>query len=925
MKYLLLTVALFLSPLFLLAQQYTAEGKVADGSTHTELSGATVVVLNAKDSIIIGHAYATENGSFKLSNLSPGSFILLITYPDYADYVETFTLDSIRKTRDFGSLNMRLKAKLLEEVKIKGSPIAVRMRRDTIEYNAAAYVIQPNSKVEDLLKQLPDIQVDRNGKITAQGTVVTKVLVDGEEFFGDDPLLVTQNIRGDMVNKVLLYDKKSDQAAFTGIDDGKRTKTIDIILKEDRKNGTFGKLIGGVATDKYYEGQFMYNRFKEKKKISLYTTTANNGKLGLGLLDNSKIGTSGSDMSISDQGYTSITNADDLESSLGRFSGNGFPVATTAGAHYDNKSADDSKIINTNYKMVSLDVTQNQTQLSQLTLPTNIINTALTQNSNSSYFRHKIDAAYQVKFNTNSALKIVFDAALRNSDYRSDKTSSNTDINNVLLNRNTTSLSNKQEQRIFNASLLYTKRFAKPGRTFTWFLSEAYNNSNQTGYQHSKTTLYNTAVAKDTVIDQYKPVNTLSSVFTSNITFSEQLSKTFAVVFNYAFNANNSKADRESYNASAPGIYDVLDAAFSSKYTFKQFINQGGVTFNYKKDKTLLNFGTKISNINFLQTDQYTGKAYRRNFINWLPQVKYQYQFAQSKSLSLSYGGETVQPTLDQIQPLRVNTDPLNIYLGNPNLRPAFSNAFSGYYTSYSNKTTQRFRMSGSYSFVQNAITSNVVTDVQRGISTISYTNLSDRDLFNYSVSVTVGRIIKSVSTNLTVATNGNINYNYINNALNKATSRSYSALLYLSKSKENKYELYLNGGPVYTIYKMSLQSQNNNNAAGFSLSGSFTFYLPAKLILASDLSYEYKAPTQNFTAQNITLINATISRTFLKDNNLKVSVRGNDLLNQNVYIIRSIYGNINSQTNNAGIRRYFMLTVTWDFTKFKPLKANDK
>ncbi|MDB5016245.1 MAG: TonB-dependent receptor, partial [Mucilaginibacter sp.] len=207
---------------------YTIKGSIQDTASNAKLPNTTICVLNAKDSILRAFTRAGVNGTFNISNLGKGKFILLVTYPGYADYVEPFNLDSIKASHDFGKLNMILKARLLADVIVKGTRAAIKIKGDTTEFNAAAFTIQPNSKVEDLLKQLPGIQVDKDGKITAQGQTVTKVLVDGEEFFGDDPTLVTKNIRGDMVDKVQLYDKKSDQATFTGIDDGQRTKTINI-------------------------------------------------------------------------------------------------------------------------------------------------------------------------------------------------------------------------------------------------------------------------------------------------------------------------------------------------------------------------------------------------------------------------------------------------------------------------------------------------------------------------------------------------------------------------------------------------------------------------------------------------------------------------------------------------------------------------
>jgi len=257
---------------------YSIKGAIADSASNGKMLNTTICVLNAKDSTLYKFTRALPNGTFAISNLHKGKFLLLVTYPEYADYVETFQLDSIKQQADFGKINMTLKSKLLTEVMIKGKAAAIKIKGDTTEFNASSFVVQPNAKVEDLLKQLPGITVDKDGKITAQGQTVNKVLVDGEEFFGDDPTLVTKNLRADMVDKVQLYDKTSDQAAFTGVDDGQKSKTINIKLKEDKKNGYFGKLDGGVGTDKYYQGQALFNKFTPKYKLSAYGTLANTGK-----------------------------------------------------------------------------------------------------------------------------------------------------------------------------------------------------------------------------------------------------------------------------------------------------------------------------------------------------------------------------------------------------------------------------------------------------------------------------------------------------------------------------------------------------------------------------------------------------------------------------------------------------------------------
>ncbi|RZM22131.1 MAG: carboxypeptidase regulatory-like domain-containing protein, partial [Pedobacter sp.] len=332
----LLLVILALSTKVLAQNPYAIKGAVTDTAATYKMVNTAVTILNQKDSTLVKFTRVDAEGNFSIPNLRKGNFILLITYPGYADYAEEFALDSIKPFKQFDPINLILRSTLLEDVIIKGKATAIKIKGDTTEYNAGSYNITPNSKVEDLLKQLPGMQIDKDGKITAQGKAVNKVLVDGEEFFGDDPTLVTKNIRADMVDKVQLYDKKSDQATFTGIDDGERAKTINIKLKEDKKSGYFGKVEAGGGTDKFYQGQAMLNIFKNKERISAYGITGNTGVTGLGWEDAGKYGSAS--MGMGDGGEMYFTSSgDDFGSWNGRYDGQGIPSARTGGAHYENK------------------------------------------------------------------------------------------------------------------------------------------------------------------------------------------------------------------------------------------------------------------------------------------------------------------------------------------------------------------------------------------------------------------------------------------------------------------------------------------------------------------------------------------------------------------------------------------------------------
>jgi hypothetical protein len=229
-----LIAILFVVTQSLSAQQAVIRGLVSDTSEHTALPQSTIMILLSKDSFLISFTRADARGAFSFPGLPAGKVICKVSYPGYADYVTEIELKDSTET-DLGAIPMILKSKLLQEVVVHGNMAAIRMKGDTLEFKADSFKVQQGATVEELLKRLPGIQIDKNGKITAQGETVKRVLVDGEEFFGDDPTLVTQNLRADLVDKVLVFYKKSDQAAFTGIDDGEKNKTINLQLKDSKK------------------------------------------------------------------------------------------------------------------------------------------------------------------------------------------------------------------------------------------------------------------------------------------------------------------------------------------------------------------------------------------------------------------------------------------------------------------------------------------------------------------------------------------------------------------------------------------------------------------------------------------------------------------------------------------------------------------
>ena len=897
---------------------YSIRGSAVDTAEKRMLHNSTIMVLNAKDSTLRKFTRAKGDGSFSIDNLAAGKFILVMSYPGYAEYAENFELDDKNPQRNFGKLGLTLASRLLHDVIIKGEVRAIKIKGDTTEFNAKAYVIQPNDKVEDLIKQFPGIQVDKDGKITAQGQKVEKVLLDGEEFFGDDPTLVTKNIRADMVDKVQLYDKKSDQATFTGVDDDKAVKTLNIKLKDGKKAGYFGKAIAGLGTDKYYSGQLMYNKFQNKEKISVYGIGSNNGTTGLNWDDAQKYG-DGGNVTMMDGGGINISYGnDDLY-----YNGRGLPKATTGGVHYDNKWNADKYAVNGNYKIGALSIDGNQSTTTQNNLPDRVINSKSSRIDHKSTLRQKLDARIEIKLDTTANLKITASGSYRNNKSNSLSTDTSRRGDNSLLNLNNTNNIITNDDHKFDASVFYTKKLKKKGRTLSMLIGG--NTDNNQGTSNLKSNLQsfqdNGTPNLPQVTDQHKTSDNKSQVLNTTITYTEPIVKSLTLVLNYGFNIDHASSNQRAYSRDAGGDYNVLVDSLSNFFKINQFAHQAGAIFNYNKGKTIINIGTKAADVSFNQINLYTGTELKRQFINWFPQASYIYKFSQQSAFRANYTGQTQQPTISQIQPVKDNTNPLYVTLGNPNLIPSFYNHFIMSYNSYKIIGGENLYINADYGFTTNPIVNNTSTDAI-GKTTSQYFNLSSKIQHSYRGYIYYGRKIAGFN----IGINGNIGsrttYNMVTNdingvsQLNTTKNNNYGTSLSFNRYVENKYNFYLSGGPTYNINQSSLQSMYNSNSGGFNAQYWAGVYFSHNWQLTSDADYTYTAKTAALPQFKRMLLNASISKAFFKEKSLKIIGTVNDILNQNQGYNRYANGGIITEERYTTIKRYFMLTVSYDFSK---------
>jgi hypothetical protein len=446
-------------------------------------------------------------------------------------------------------------------------------------------------------------------------------------------------------DKVQLYDKKSDQSVFTGIDDGEKQKTINLKLKDSKKNGYFGKINAGAGTEGYYDGQAMINFFKKKKKFSAYGILSNTGKTGLNWQDRDKYGQSFASGAEYDEanGYYFITGGnDELDSWDGRYNGKGYPSVATGGLHYNDKWHDDKQSVNANYKILDLNVTGNSSTNTQNILPDTFYFNNQEEKFRNQILRNRANATYDLQLDSTSSLKVAVDGGTDHKVTESIFLSEALAEDNSLVNQSARTINTISDSRSLNSNILWKKKLRKKGRTVSVNFRENYESSSSDGYLYAKNDFYTGGVVTEQqVTDQYKNNKSENVFVDGRITYSEPLSAVSSLVANYGVSLSNSFSEKNSFNKSNNGKYTELDSVYSNDYHFNIFTHRTGLAYNLINKKVRFNAGTNIGFTSFEQKDVRADTSSYRNFINWYPQASITYSFTSQRRLQLRYNGNT--------------------------------------------------------------------------------------------------------------------------------------------------------------------------------------------------------------------------------------------------------------------------------------------
>lgn len=897
-----------------LAQRIVVNGKVADTLEKKAVQHAVVAILDKKDSTLLSFTRTHSSGEFSLEIENRESVILLITSPGFADFTDQVKIKS--PSLELGTIALTQKAQLLEEVVVRGVQ-AIRIKGDTTEYLADSFTVRDGATVEELLKVLPGFQVDAKGNITAHGQKVQKVLVDGEEFFGDDPTMATQNIGAKAVDKVQVFDSKSEQQKLTGINNGSDGKTINIQLKADKKKGAFGKIYAGTDFDKYDDAKALYNNFVGKRKISVYGTKS---KVNTGSLDGNEKGKLGIEDDYEYDEITGIFNSN-TDNEFDQGNNRGLPDSYTAGALYINKWNQDKHGINGSYRYNRLETNNIATTLTQNILADSITYTNNNEKSEALMQQHALNGKYEWKPDSLTSFRII--SAGKYKFGNSYKTSKSEYLNDdgLFINQNERTNTFNSTKRDLDNQLMYSQLFKKKKRQLIATVRFGLTDNDQDGFLYARTKFFeNGEINNDTLTDQQKNINNYSRSLGTKITYSEPITNKLSIVGSYSFNTTSSLSNYNTFNKSDDGKYNFRDSLFSNNFDMNAVSHSGTAILRYDTKKVRISAGSGISDISFKLLNLAKNTVNNYKFLNHTPVVFFNYAPKQYSSFTFRYNGNTTQPAIDQLQPLRNNNDPLNIFVGNPDLKVGFRHKYTLGYMSYKVLKSQYIYSEFNYMVNRNAVVfENSINE--KGLRIYRPINVNGNNNWYGNIYYGIGQGDRKLSHFAHFSASGGNNVAFINNNRSNNRFLNTSAGYSLSYDIRDKFGLRIEPKIGYNKSRSSIQALVKNNYFTYGGNGNLFIMLPLKLEFNTNINVDLRQKIAAFERNNnIVIWNTELGRKVFKDKSGKIILQGFDILNQNRGYTRNINSNFVSDEYYSQINRYFMLKFEWSFNKMPGL-----
>lgn len=906
-KCLLMLLMILFSPVAFAQQSgVNVTGSVVEQGNDIPIEQATVRLLNVKDSAMVRGVVSARNGSFTLKNVKEGSYLLHITFIGYDPLYQPLQITGKKNPVNVGKLELSDGAIELGEAVVIGKAPEVTVRNDTVEYNADSYKVTEGSVLEDLLKKMPGVEVDSEGKITVNGKEVKKVMVDGKEFFSDDPKVASKNLPAKMIDKLQVLDKKSDMAQMTGFDDGEEETVINLTVKPGMKQGWFGNAYGGYGSKDRYEGNAMVNRFVNNDQITFMGGANNTNNMGF-----------------SDLASTMFSGMGGGGGRRGGFgAGSGITSSGNTGLNFSKEFKPDKLTLggNTRYSHSDNDALSKSDR--QNILPGD----SSSYDNSEAMSRTKSDnfgVDFRLEWKPDTMTQLIFRPSFSFSHSMNDNFSDATTLDNECDTVNTNKSSNYSESNGYNlnASIDFSRKLNNKGRVFSATLSGGNSDSHSDGMNRSDIVYFNqTDALKNNIIDQRSRYDNKGFNYRIYISWVEPIGHNNFIQATYSISQRKQEALKNVYNQDADGIYNVLDSAYSQSYR-NNFISQRA-SLSFKSQRAKFNYTIGLNlDPSYSSSENFVGDTtlskITRKVINLSPMAQFNYMFNKRTNLRIMYNGRTSQPSMTQLQPVADISDPTNITIGNPDLNPRYTNNVFIRFQQFTPEKQRAFMIMANGSYIINDIVSYASYNQETGVKTTTYKNVNGNYSGNVRMMLNTPLKNKKFSINsVTMASFANSN-GYINEEKN--TNRN----LILSERggidfRSSYLDLGVNGNIRYNATNNSLQKENNQNTFNYGAGGYTTIYLPLNFKIESDVSWSTNSGYGDGFEQNEVLWNASASKSFLKNNQGTLRFKIYDILQQRSNISRSVTASYIQDSEYNTLGSYFMVHFIYRFSVFK-------
>lgn len=898
------SLLLFLS-FFLVANaqnDIVIKGTVYDINTQVPLELATVYFSNAKDSTVIEYANTDKNGVFKIATKKYDKPVFLkVNYMGYQPYTEEQS--SLLESKDFGKLYLMQNTKELNEVVIKSEAPPIRVKKDTLEFNAASFKLRPDANLEVLLKQLPGFEVDSEGKITVNGKEVNQFLVNGKAFFDKDGAIALKNLPADIINKVQVSDYKTKKEELSKQESTSDYSSINLTIDEKKNKGYFGKFLAGYGTDDRYETSLILNFFKDKQKISILASANNINSTGFT-----------QDEVFDSMGGGRNANGNARASGTGR----GITESSMVGLNYNDEWSKNFEASGS-YKFEN-SVNKNESKSNQANfLPTSTFFTESNSKARSENTGNNANFELEYKINPNT--RLVFTPAISQSraNSLSESSSFSKDEEEVSLNESNSKSYRESTATSFANSINFNKSFEKRARNLSFVFSNNNTANDSDGINVSKTVFYQGSKPDDERNQNSKGDNSYDS-YSADIEFTEPITDSLRVRIGADFDWQNSINDAKTYDFDmASQSYSDLNDLQTNYTTSSRNSVTPKVGLSFEKNDFTFNLNSSTSIVDFDNHSLYLGKTTDLNQKYVLPfgRAQIRYKLDRSKFFTLRYDYSNTLPSSTQLMPVGNLSNPLNTIIGNPNLNPTEKNSVNLNYRNFDMRTRSGYTFYMRGDFFNSEIVSTSVYD-SSGKRTTTYKNISGT--YNTSIGGNWNQTIKREAHVLRYGASINANYSFDKGFTN--------TVLYSSKRVGVTPRVYFSYdyGELLTIAPSYGLSYNESRYTNSSLKASSnvvhrinlqtTNYWPKNWTFGNDFGYTYNSNISNGFKKDFYLWNTSLSYGFF-DKKMTLRVKVYDVLNQNQSATRTISPTTIRDEENTVLKRYAMFSLAYKLGNF--------